>query len=256
MSGSSAAPLRGPAGLPRRPAAAGRRGRQDRPRRHPAGRQPAVPARSRRRRPGRHRRPVRGSLLDRGGTRPRAQRKTIRPHRSRPRNRLARRRPGPAHPPRHRPHPRPRGRQGDRIRHHQPPGGPRRAPSPGHRRPPALGSGKPSALRPRRHLPRGCAESPNRELARQLRSHPQPGHRRGPQGRIRQHSPRPPLLRVRRPANSRTLRIRLNRHPEYQVTQHKHAGAVYEVLTVLWNARCSETGTPGAGSGPGKRAGR
>ena len=31
-------------------------------------------------------------------------------------------------------------------------------------------------------------------------------------------SPRPPLLRPRRPANSRTLRIRLNRHPEHQVT--------------------------------------
>ena len=70
----------------------------------------------------------------------------------------------------------------------------------------------------RRHLPRGCAESPNREPARQLRSHPQPRHRRGPQGGIRQHSPRPPLLRARRPANSRTLRIRLNRHPEHQVT--------------------------------------
>jgi hypothetical protein len=45
------------------------------------------------------------------------------------------------------------------------------------------------------------------------RRHPQPGHRRGPQDRLRQHRPRPPPLRARRPAHPRPLRIRRTRMP-------------------------------------------
>jgi hypothetical protein len=57
---------------------------------------------------------------------------------------------------------------------------------------------------------RGPPAGPHREPARCLRRHPQPGHRRFPPRRIRQHRPRPPLLRPRRPAHPRPLRIRMN----------------------------------------------
>ena len=56
------------------------------------------------------------------------------------------------------------------------------APSPGHPRPAALEHREPGALRPRRHLPRGRPESPDRQHARQPRSPAQPRHRRIPQG--------------------------------------------------------------------------
>jgi predicted transposase YbfD/YdcC len=71
------------------------------------------------------------------------------------------------------------------------------------------GVGEPRALRPRRHFPRGRPESQDREPARRLRRRAQPRHRRHPQGRIRQYRLRPPLLRTRRPAHPRPLRIRL-----------------------------------------------
>ena len=127
------------------------------------------------------------------------------------------RRPGPAHPPRHRPHPRPLGGQGDRLRHHQPPRRPRRPPPPGHLRPPPLGNREQGALRPRRHVPGRRAEGPHREHAQPayaaLRNLVIGAFRKA---RLRQHRPRPPLLRPRRPAHPRPLRIRLNRGQEHQ----------------------------------------
>jgi DDE_Tnp_1-associated len=50
----------------------------------------------------------------------------------------------------------------------------------------------------------------------QVHSPPQPRHRRIAQGRARQHRPRPPLLRPRRPAHPRPLRIHVTRHQEHQ----------------------------------------
>ena len=71
-----------------------------------------------------------------------------------------------------------------------------------------------SATRLRRRPPAG----PHREPAQCPCRHPQPGHRRIPPRRVRQHRPRPPLLRPRRQAHTRALRIRLNRHQDHRVT--------------------------------------
>ncbi|MGH3256426.1 MAG: ISAs1 family transposase [Streptosporangiaceae bacterium] len=78
------------------------------------------------------------------------------------------RRPGPAHPPRHRSHHGALGQQGGRLWHRQ-----------------------------------------DQEPARCLRCCAQPRHGSRPQGGIRQHRLRAPLLRTRRPAHPRPLRIYL-----------------------------------------------
>jgi len=67
----------------------------------------------------------------------------------------------------------------------------------------------PNRLRPRHDVPWGQPARTHREPAQLPRRHPQPGHRRLPPSRFRQHRPRPPLLRPRRPAHSRPLRIHL-----------------------------------------------
>jgi hypothetical protein len=154
---------------------------------------------------------------DQGKGHGRREKRTIRTA-PRRRHRLAARRPGPAHPPRHRPHPRPVGRQGDRLRHHQPPRSHRRTPPPRHLRTPALGNRKQGTLRPRRHIPGGRTENPHRKPAQRPRRHPQPRHGSIPQERTRQHRSRPTLLRPRRPAHPRPLRIPLNRHQKHDFT--------------------------------------
>jgi hypothetical protein len=65
------------------------------------------------------------------------------------------------------------------------------------------------ALCPRCHLPGGRPADPHREPAKRPRGHPQPRHRRIPQKGPCQHRARPPLLRPRRSAHPRPLRIRL-----------------------------------------------
>jgi hypothetical protein len=77
-------------------------------------------------------------------------RETRHPHRSRRRNRLAGSRPGPAHPPRLRPHARTVDGQGGCLRRHQPPRRSRRPQAARCLRTPAPGHRKQGALRPRR----------------------------------------------------------------------------------------------------------
>jgi hypothetical protein len=62
---------------------------------------------------------------------------------------------------------------------------------------------------PRRHIPGRRTENPHRKPAQRARRHPQPRHRRIPQERTCQHRRSPPLLRPRRPAHPRPLRVRL-----------------------------------------------
>lgn len=74
----------------------------------------------------------------------------------------------------------------------------------------------------RRAAAAAARPGPHREPAQCPCRHPQPGHRRLPPGRVRQHRPRPPLLRPRRPAHTRALRIHLNqwgRRPAARVVE-------------------------------------
>ena len=104
--------------------------------------------------------------------------------------------------------------QGDRLRHHQPARRPGRPPPPRRLCTQPLGNRKQGALRPGQDVRRRPPAGPHREPAERPRRHPQPGHRRLPPHRVRQHRPRPPLLRPRRPAHPLPLRIHLKTDPK------------------------------------------
>ena len=66
-------------------------------------------------------------------------------------------------------------------------------------------------------------------------------------GRLREHRPRPPLLRPRRPAHPRPLRIRLNRHQEHQVTNTPGPGRAGEVTGLRPCQVVADSGMPPGG---------